>query len=106
VIGGSVAFYEYEHNPKIEYQKGPHYYKDKNYKKALLLFKEAVKQGYAPAEKYISKAKYQEGLHYYKNKNYKKALPLFKESAKQGYAPAGRGAWIYVFKWAGYTTGL
>jgi len=49
VIGGSVI-YEYEYSPKAKYQKGLHYYKEKNYKKALPLFEEAAKQGYAPAE--------------------------------------------------------
>jgi len=50
VIGGSVVAYRYGHNPKAEYQKDLSYYKDKNYQKALALFKESIKQNYAPAE--------------------------------------------------------
>ena len=50
VIGGFFVVYEYEYSPKAKYQKGLSYYKDKNYQKALALFKEAVKQNYAPAE--------------------------------------------------------
>jgi len=83
VIGGSVAFYEYEHNPKIEYQKGLHYYKEKNYQKALSLFKEAAKQGYAPAEEKL-------GYMYLKGcgvpQDYYKAVHWLKKAAKQGYA--------------------
>jgi TPR repeat protein len=49
VIGGFFV-YEHEYGPEAKYQKGLHYYKDGNYKKAATLFKEAAKQGYAPAE--------------------------------------------------------
>jgi len=81
VIGGSVAFYEYEHNPKIEYQKGLHYYKEKDYKKALPLFKESAKQNYAPAEAKL-------GYMYLKGwgvtKHSSKAAYWFKKAAEQG----------------------
>jgi len=50
VISGSFAVYEHENSPEAKYQKGLSYYKEKNYKKALPLFEEAAKQGYAPAE--------------------------------------------------------
>ena len=54
VIGGFFV-YEHEHAPEAKYQKGLRYYKDGSYKKAAHLFKEAAKQGYAPAENIFQK---------------------------------------------------
>jgi len=85
VIGGSAAFYEYEHSPKIEYQKGLSYYKDKNYQKALPLFEEAAKQGYAPAEEKLGHM-YLKGWGVPQNTN--TALYWFKKAAEQGDAEA------------------
>jgi len=83
VIGGS--FVVYEHSPKAKYQKGLHYYKEKNYQKALPLFEEAAKQGYAPAEFKVGYM-YEEGLGV--PQDYNKALYWYKKAAEQGDAAA------------------
>ena len=49
VLIGGFVFNRYVYS-KIEYKKGLSYYKNKNYQKALPLFKDAADQGYAPAE--------------------------------------------------------
>jgi TPR repeat protein len=83
VIDGSFAVYE--HSPKAEYQKGLHYYKEKNYQKALPLFEEAAKHNYAPAEEKL-------GHMYLKGwgvpQDTDKAEDWFKKAANQGNAKA------------------
>jgi len=83
VIGGS--FVVYEHSPTAKYKKGLHYYKEKNYKKALPLFEEAAKHNYAPAEEKL-------GYMYLKGwgvpQHTDKAVYWFKKAAKQGNAKA------------------
>jgi FOG: TPR repeat, SEL1 subfamily len=83
VIGGSFVVYEY--SPKAKYQKGLHYYKEKNYKKALPLFEEAAKHNYAPAEEKL-------GHMYLKGwgvpQDTDKAVYWFKKAAEQGNAKA------------------
>jgi len=82
VIGG---FFVYEHSPEAKYQKGLHYYKEKNYQKALPLFEEAAKHNYAPAEEKL-------GHMYLKGwgvpQDTDKAVYWFKKAAKQGNAEA------------------
>ena len=81
VVGGPVA-YGFEHSPKAEYQKGLHYYKEKNYQKALPLFEEAAKQGYAPAEFKVGYM-YEYGLGV--PQDYSKAAYWIKKAEKQRY---------------------
>jgi len=82
VIG---VVYEHEHGPEAKYQKGLHYYKDKNYQKALPLFEEAAKHNYAPAEEKIGYM-YLKGLGVPKHTD--EAMYWFKKAAKQGNAEA------------------
>jgi len=84
VIVGSVV-YEHEYGPEAKYKKGLHYYKEKNYQKALPLFEEAGKHNYAPAEEKL-------GYMYLKGwgvpQDTDKAEDWFKKAAKQGNAEA------------------
>jgi len=77
--------YEHKHDPKAKYQKGLHYYKEKNYQKASTLFKEAAKQGYAPAEENLGNM-YLNGLGVSRDDD--KAAYWYKKAAEQGNAAA------------------
>jgi FOG: TPR repeat, SEL1 subfamily len=82
VLIGGFVFHRYVYS-KIEYKKGLSYYKNKNYQKALPLFKDAANQGYAPAEAKLGEM--------YLNgegtlKNYDKAMYWSKKAADQGDA--------------------
>jgi len=80
VIVGYVI-YEHEYGPKAKYQKGLHYYKDKNYQKALPLFEEAAKHNYASAEEKLG---YMYGNGWGVPQHTNKAVYWFKKAANQG----------------------
>ena len=95
VIGGYVI-YEHEHGPEAKYQKGLHYYKDGSYKKAARLFKEAAKQGYAPAEEKLG---YMYGRGQGVSQDRYEAVHWFKKAAKQGNAKRRILSWNDVPSW-------